>query len=679
MSLLFLNPWLWLGALAVAAPLWLHLRRKQETNLLQFSALRFLEDAPEPRGGARQLRDVLLFLMRALAVLLLAGAFAWPYLAGQEPLVVEESRVYILDNTLSHQAEGGFAAARDRIQNDLAAAGPEVQIAVIELTGQPRVLAGFADDRALARQRLEELAPSAQRGSYLAAFRQANSLLSSSLGGRKRIILCADNQENQWTENVNTPPFLEEVQVDLPKPASAQAANLALAEPRLQRIFLGDKSLLNCTVKLLHTGPAQTAQVTMRANDQTILSRAVDLVEQPETILLQAQWEADPALWLRGEVSVEGQPDTLAGDNRAYFALPPVREGRVALLATSPYLRLALSPEVMRGHWTTRLLDPAKLADEVAAGKDEEVLILESGYLQSPHARELVSRYLQNGRGALLLVNRLSPAANGMLRELGFVVKDPPGSAQPAAERLQFFFSNHPVFHPFLSPDYGNLLEVTVRRHEQIEALEAVPLVFSSSGDPLFFEGTRFRGRLFVAGFGLDREQTTWPTHVTFIPFLDLCLQAARAEDVTLDGYEPGQAAVVPFPVDSAVREVVLRDSLTELQRIPVIEGKAQLFMPGQPGVYTLSWDNAAAPEKIFSINPSPKESRLSYVESPPALDLWQADRDSEISRPLPPPKPALISLNAILQQRIWWWLLLAAGAALLLETGWAMARKGLS
>ena len=42
MPCLFLNPWFWLGALAVAAPIWLHLRRKRETNLVEFSALRFL-------------------------------------------------------------------------------------------------------------------------------------------------------------------------------------------------------------------------------------------------------------------------------------------------------------------------------------------------------------------------------------------------------------------------------------------------------------------------------------------------------------------------------------------------------------------------------------------------------------------------------------------------------------
>ena len=52
----FLNPWFWLGALAVAAPIWLHLRRRRETNLVQFAALRFLDGpartAPEPMALA---------------------------------------------------------------------------------------------------------------------------------------------------------------------------------------------------------------------------------------------------------------------------------------------------------------------------------------------------------------------------------------------------------------------------------------------------------------------------------------------------------------------------------------------------------------------------------------------------------------------------------------------------
>ena len=428
MSISLLYPLALLGALAIAAPLWLHLRRKTETNLIKFSTLRFLDDQPQPRRSPLRLRDLLLFALRALALLLLVAAFAWPYQHTAGPLVVRESRVYVLDNTLSHQANDGFAHDRDRIAEEIARAGSEIQTAVIELNSQPRVLVAFGDSRETAKQRLKDLQPSFQRGSYLGAFRQANTLLANSLGSRKRIIFCGDNQENQWSENLNTPPFLQNVEVTLPKLTEPQLPNLSLAEPRVQRIFLGDKSLVNFTVKLGHSGPARTANIECRVNGQVILSKPVELEKQPETILLQAQWEAEPTLWLRGEVSVEGAPDALAGDNRAFFSMPPVREGKVAMLAQSPYLRLALSPDIMRGHWATRLLEPSHLAEELAANQDSEVLVIESNYLQSGDARKLVWRYLTNGRGVILLVNRLTPVISGALRELAVQRDDRPSS-----------------------------------------------------------------------------------------------------------------------------------------------------------------------------------------------------------------------------------------------------------
>src|SRR5437867_5474310 len=115
----FLNPWFWLGALAIAAPIWLHLRRRQETNLFRFSALRFLDDQPSPRQSPLRLRNFILFLLRALALLLLVAAFAWPYLRSANTAPIKESRVYVLDNTLSHQANDGFAHDRDRVLSEL--------------------------------------------------------------------------------------------------------------------------------------------------------------------------------------------------------------------------------------------------------------------------------------------------------------------------------------------------------------------------------------------------------------------------------------------------------------------------------------------------------------------------------------------------------------------------------
>jgi len=664
----FLNPWFWLGALSLAAPIWLHLRRRQETNLLRFSALRFLDDQPSPPQSPLRLRNWLLFLMRALALLLFVGAFAWPYLRSNVTAPIKESVVYILDNTLSHQANNGFTRDRDRVLSELSKTGSDVQVAVIELASAPKVLSSFGDDRETAKQRLKDLQPSFQRGSYLAAFRQASSILANSLGDRKRIVFFGDNQDNQWNENVNTPPFLRNIQVDLPKPEALLLPNLSLSDPRVQRIFLGDKSLVNFTAKLSHTGEAKSANIVLQGNGQVIFNRAIDLDKQPETILLQAQWEADPALWIRGEVTADGTPDALPADNHLFFSLAPVVEGKVALLAQSQYLRLALSPEIMRGQWATRVLEPSKLSEELESNQDAEVLCLESNYLQSGDARKLLFRYLSNGRGVVLLVNRITPAITGCLRELGFEVEETVNAGKGASEKFQFVFSNHPIFHPFLSPDYGNLMDVKVSKYVRLKSNQAMPLVFSERGAGLFFQGAKLQGKLFVVPFGLDREHTSWPVHQTFIPFLDLTLQTARAEDQTPLNFEPGEVAILQLPSGSSAKEVVLRDDRAELGRDPVEHGKAQVRLPEKPGLYTVSYDEETKPEKVLSVNPSPKESQLVYVESPEAMKTWRVNMPGQTVNTVAETPLLKAGLASILQQRFWWWMVLGGLGALLLE-----------
>jgi hypothetical protein len=670
----FLNPWLWLGAFAVAAPLWLHLRRKKQTNLHRFSTIRFLQDQPEPRRSPLQLRDMLLFALRLLAVLLVVSAFCWPYLKSVNTVPIRESRVYILDNTFSHQAGEGFVQDRDRIASELDKMESDVQVAVVELTGVPRVIVAFGDNRQTASQVLKELQPSFQRGSYLAAFRQANALLQNSLGLSKRIVFLGDNQQNQWNENVSTPPFLRGVQVDLPKPSAATLPNVSVSDPRAQRIFLGDKSLVNFTFRLTHSGPAKTANVVLKADGQAVFNRAVNLENQPETILLQAQWETQPSAWLRGEVSAEAAPDALPADNRAFFSLPPVVEGKVALLAQSQYLRLALSPEIMRGEWAAKNLDPTRLAAENS--QDSDVLCIESSYLQSTEARKLLLQYLSNGRGVLLLVNRTSPGIDGFLRELGFESEGAVHTGAGPAEKFQFVLSNHPIFHPFLSPDYGNLMDIKVTDYVRLKANQAMPLVFGEKGEGLFFHSNKLKGKLLVCAFGLDREHTSWPIHQSFIPFLDLALQAARAEETAPNAYEPGELASLQLPGSAAPAEVVLRTEAREVARYAVEQGRVRIRMPDRPGLYSLSFDEGNRIQKIFTVNPSPKESELAYVDFPQAVKLWRVDQAGKPVVAAGTPMAAKVRVAVVLQQRFWWWMVLAGLLVMFVETVWAGAKR---
>jgi hypothetical protein len=444
----------------------------------------------------------------------------------------------------------------------------------------------------------------------------------------------------------------------------------------VQRIFLGDKSLVNFTVKLSHVGDAKAANILLRANGQVIFNRDMDLEKQAESILLQAQWEADPTAWLQGDVTVNGTPDALAGDNRVFFSLAPVIEGKVALLAQSAYLRLALSPEIMRGQWACRVLEPTKLAAELASNDDSDVLVVESNYLQAGDARKLLWRYVTNGRGALVLVNKVTPSIAGFLRELGFEVEGTVSAGRSQPERFQFVYSNHAIFHPFLSPDYGNLLDIKVFKYLQLKGDQALPLVFSDKGAGLFFQGTRFPGKLFVAAFGLDREHSSWPIDQTFIPFLDLTLQAARAEDPMPTSFEPGEITKLQLPSGSPAKEAVLRDEQRVLSRAAVEQGRAQVRMPDVPGVYTLSYDQGTQVERVFSVNPPPKESQLTYVEASDALKEWRVNLPPGTGKPALSTPRGRLNLSSILQQHWWWWMVVAGLAALMLEMALAEMRR---
>jgi hypothetical protein len=124
-----------------------------------------------------------------------------------------------------------------------------------------------------------------------------------------------------------------------------------------------------------------------------------------------------------------------------------------------------------------------------------------------------------------------------------------------------------------------------------------------------------------------------------------------------------------------AVREAVLRDERRVLIRAPVEQGRAQVRMPDKPGVYTLSYDDGTQVEKMFSVNPSPKESRLTYVDAPEALKMWRVNLPPGTGKPGAPAAWGKMSLSGILQQRWWWWMVMGGLAALMLEMALADAK----
>ncbi len=687
MSLLY--PLMALGLAAAAVPIWLHLRRRDETNLVEFSSLRFLDDQPLARTRPLWPRNWPLLLLRLLGLAALVGAFTWPYFKDEKVVVVEESRVYILDNTLSHQVNDGFVRDRDLIADELAQGEMRTQIGVIELSSTASTLVRFGDDRDAAAAKLRDLEPKAERGVFIDAFRSAGEMLGTSLGQQRRIVLLSDSQANQWTVGAESPPFLDDVELALPEVMDASPGNLSLTGSIAQRVIRDGEHWVEAGVFLQSQGAIEADGIVFRANGSEVARKVLEKSESLEessdrapsvSRSVVATWQVEPDEWVLCEASIAGGGDALAGDDRVVFSLPPVSLGRVEVVGSSIYLRRALNPEVMSGRWEVQFSDPAQLR-----ARDEEkppdVLCVESGLLASPAIRDAIRDDLSRGRGVMLMLEDDSPLISGFLRDLGIEFESPqPSIANPATFR--YVFGEHPIFAPFRSGELGNLAEVRFSDYRRLSFRDAVPLAFSAAGDPLVFEANVTPGRMLVFAFGFDRRDTNWPIHPTFIPFLDKCLNFLRSKTVTGAAYEPGESVVFELPgaaeaerltvslVDPAT-SVAVADGPDPLE-VSVVNRKASFQLPGRAGHYAIRVGNSDELAAVLDVNPSPLESQLTYEDDPSALRAWKREVPSEAAAAAADGTDLKLTNLEALQQQYWWYLLVAAAVAFLIETIWS-------
>src|ERR687894_1726341 len=78
----FLNPLFLLGLAAVAVPVLVHLVRRTRARRVEFPALVFVRQVPQRTIRRRTLHNLLLLLLRCLAVLLIVIAFTRPFFSG---------------------------------------------------------------------------------------------------------------------------------------------------------------------------------------------------------------------------------------------------------------------------------------------------------------------------------------------------------------------------------------------------------------------------------------------------------------------------------------------------------------------------------------------------------------------------------------------------------------------
>jgi len=318
----FLAPLFLVTASAIAVPVVLHLFHRHRTKRVPFPALRYLRRTEREQARRIRLRQLVLLVVRCVALLLLAVAGARMFVRGPSEAHDPTALAIVLDNSLSSARVVGQRRALDELRDvafaTLDRASSSDRIWVIR-AGEPWDVAPPTGP-AGARVRVTETEPSATGADLSEALSRARGLVEAADLPASEIHLLSDLQINGL--DTVQPSDLGEIPVVVWDPDGDEPSNHFLGEPRVGGglpPLAGHRT--EVAVALGSRGDTALMTVRLVVGDQV---RAVASGHPGESVVLPIGPfpETEVTGW------VETDPDPLGGDDRRYLAFdvrPPVR------------------------------------------------------------------------------------------------------------------------------------------------------------------------------------------------------------------------------------------------------------------------------------------------------------------------------------------------------------------
>ena len=162
-------PFFLLGLFAIALPLWLHRLQTQSSDRKPFSSAMLLETAQQRIHVKKKLKYLLLLAARIALLVLLALAFAKPFLT-MPPNVVTATeagtRVVLVDTSVSMGRSGVFNQAMTEASRAIDDAPADALFQVLAAAGDLQVIGSLTNDRGEARSSLSSLTATSLRLDY---------------------------------------------------------------------------------------------------------------------------------------------------------------------------------------------------------------------------------------------------------------------------------------------------------------------------------------------------------------------------------------------------------------------------------------------------------------------------------------------------------------------------------
>ena len=512
----FLFPAFFIGALAIAIPIIIHLWKREVARRVAFSDIRFLKRAPVMQASRRRLRELLLLALRIAALLLLVLAFTRPFFDASG-LLSRNLTVVALDRSFSMGAPESFRRARAAATAAIADAPSDHTIGLIVFDHQAQIAHDVTVDRSAVAASVGRITPGAGATRFATGVAAAAEMFGSRTG---RIVVVTDLQQSGWerSSEVVVPP---DVVVDVSEIDTDQV-NLAVtsvsAGPRgVAAVVFNDGTERSTTASLHHDdGLVAVAEVIAPPGSTEVVFD----IDVPATGTLQ--------------VTVD-DPEGIPADDDRYLLLDPPSPVVVGVVtdggrtgAGAFYLERALLAGDDERQFEVVATAPNALATRELSDLDVVVIIGTQG-LDRP-GRERVASFVANGGGLMIVAG---PTLDRLL-VADILGDDVPLTLEPVLAPLETSFSvidaRHPIFQAF-GGLVGTLSQVRVQHViHVVETADARVLARFADGTAALVEYAVSQGRAVVFASDLNNEWNDFPRRPTFLPFVYELMQYLAGE-----------------------------------------------------------------------------------------------------------------------------------------------------
>ena len=468
----FLYPWIIpLGILAAGIPLLVHLLTKPRPVRLPLSTLRFLRDAIHQRKARNVLRDVIILLLRTLAILLITLAIARPQW-GTLPLISEQLdgetvRIVALDVSQSMAATDRGVAALERARTR----------AATFLRYQPGLKANLllvgADTRSTfdspsvnfdqLREELAQVEALPQRVDVRKFVETAGRMLapvSPDDTRRRELVIISDFQRSGWARiDMTSLPEGTQIQWESVAPTE-RLPNLAIvdvrvnsAEYRLNDTGYRLNDLAGTPVSLgeidIYNGTPNVRQVEVELQvGQSLWNlKATCPPHEVTTLSQEIPWRQTG--WQAGEARLLDVDDALAADNVRPFAVRIPEEPVYVLITRQPATlrpssswflecalplrQVSLGQTFQEGSTAVHRAAPSEVDATLLASAD--LILLDQPGRLSDDTITLLSGFFRRGKPIFYVTSESQDAVNlkSLLDTIGGSIQMPVEFAPPQA------------------------------------------------------------------------------------------------------------------------------------------------------------------------------------------------------------------------------------------------------